>query len=188
MATEALQSSGNKLGIKVRKHTRLIFFKLWANPRRKTEFNQKRFYWWISLSFRLNFGPCMLTKPSHFSEIAFCIISGERPWTGIHLGERDLRIIRQKLAKSAPVPCWVWRHLPLCRLADFSFLGCHLNVFGCLGENSRVAGSGCLSKLMLAEPSAIALCYFTSMFSAHVAFLLPKYEDEPSGASSFYEC
>lgn len=90
--------------------------------------------------------------------------------------------------KVCAVPCGVWRHLPLCRQADFPFLGCPLNVFGCLGENSCVAGSGCLSRLMLAEPSAIALCYFTSMFSAHVAFLLPKYEDEPSGASRFYDC
>lgn len=118
MATESLKSSGNKLGIKVRKYTSL-FSKLWADLRRKTEFNQKRFYWWRYLSFRLNFGPCMLIKPSHFSEVAFCIKSRESPWTGIHLGERELKTINQKLARSPAVPCWVRRHLPLSGLTDF---------------------------------------------------------------------
>ena len=50
-----------------------------------------------------------------------------------------------------------------------------------------VAGAGCLLWLELPEPCEITLCYFTSMLSAHMALLVPSYEDEQSGALSFYE-
>lgn len=84
-----------------------LLSKLLADSRRKTEFNQKRFYWWRYISFRLNFGPQMLIKPSQSSEVVFCIKSGQRPWTRIHLGERDSKMINQKLARSPTVPSWV---------------------------------------------------------------------------------
>ena len=50
-----------------------------------------------------------------------------------------------------------------------------------------VAEAGCLLWVELPEPCEITVCYFTSMLSAHVALLVPSYEDEQSGASSFYE-
>ena len=59
------------------------------------------------------------------------IIQGS-PWTGIHLGDRDAKTINQKLARSPSIPCWVRRRLPLSGLADCSFLGRHLKLFGFL--------------------------------------------------------
>ena len=50
-----------------------------------------------------------------------------------------------------------------------------------------VAGAGGLLWLLLPESCEIPLRYFTSMLSAHVALLVPSYEDEQSAASSFYE-
>lgn len=97
---------------------------------------------------------------------------------------------QSEVGKVPCCPLLIWEALASvwAGLADFSFLGSHLNVFGLSGENKLCAGSACLPWLMLAEPSVIALCYFTSMLSSHVALLLPRNEEEQSRASSFYDC
>lgn len=97
-----------------------LFSKLWADLRRKTRFNQKRFYWWRYLSFRLNSGPCMLITPSHFSEVACCIkSSGETMDRNTRGGEglANGQSIRQ-LARSSAVPRWVRRPMLRSGLAD----------------------------------------------------------------------
>lgn len=92
----------------------------------------------------------------------------------IHLGETDLKMINQKLARSPTVPCWELGGTCLCLgWLIFKSWTVILMSFDSWDSAGHATGSGCLRGLLLAEPSAIALCYFTSMLPAHVAVLLP---------------
>ena len=89
------------------------------------------------------------------------IIQGS-PWKGIHLGDRDSKTINQKLARSPSIPCWVRRCLPLSGLADCSFWGCHLNVFGFLSAyraESKIVVVGSEEEEMMGSYNWVLSCF-----------------------------